>query len=518
MSEKNYIILVADDNQWNRDLLDRRLRRAGYTVRLVEDGTQALAAIQAGGIDLVVLDVMMPGMSGIEVLKETRKSQAPNELPIIMATAKNQSEDMVEALDAGANDYVTKPLDFPVILARVQTHLRMKDAVVSAQSESPKPVNKYDADHIKEIDLLRTGMVLAGKYKLNDKLGAGSFGSVFRAEHLGFEQPVAVKMLHSSVASAPDALARFKQEGKSTFRVQHPNAVRVLDFAVTPGGIAYLVMEMLIGRSLLEALQDTPQLSHERATEIIVPICQMLAEVHDMGLIHRDIKPANIFLHETRRGEVVKVLDFGISKLVAKEGSFSGQTQQMTVDRAILGTPAYMAPERLTGQGYDGRSDVYSLGIMLYQMLAGKPPFVAKDNQAVTVAMMQVTQQPQPLQDLCPNLPVRLLELVMQTLSKRPDERPTAAEMAQRLTETLARTQASPHHSAEQVLAEVQASRHSALDQSTIFETTHMIGYESLFTFPQLLAAPKRLNWTPHSPALPHIPGRKLQEQWTQKP
>ena len=415
-------VLVVDDHQNNRDLIGRRLERAGYRVLLAENGPEALDTVADETVDLVILDIMMPGLSGIDVLQILRKQHSAAELPVIMATAKDQSEDKVEALSHGANDYVTKPLDFPVVLARVEAQLRTRAAMRGEQT----------ARNV-VLAAVGPGTVLAGKYRLEEELGAGSFGAVYRATHLGFDQAVAVKVLQKPVDESSETLARFRQEGKSAFRLQHPNVVSVHDFNFTEGSFAFLVMELLEGHSLEQELRRRGRLSPERCGEILPPICDALAEAHTLGIIHRDIKPANIFLQQTRRGEVVKVLDFGIAKLVGD----AAMEQHLTLDEGVLGTPSYMAPERLSGGKYDGRSDVYALGVVLYQLLTGQPPFVSDKNEAMAVAMMHLTHQPEPLRVLRPDVSPALESVVMAALAKDPESRPTAEDLSRGLMEAL---------------------------------------------------------------------------------
>ena len=423
MASETHTILVVDDHQNNRDLMRRRLEREGYRVLEAENGPEGIEIVLNESVDLVLLDVMMPGLSGIEVLEILRRTYSAAELPIIIATAKNQSEDMVEALSHGANDYVTKPLDFPVVLARVEAQLRTRAA--------SGPLGGGEATNLGAIG---AGTVLAGKYRLETQLGAGNFGAVYRATHLDFDQPVAVKILRAPVEESSESLARFRQEGTSAFRLKHPNVVSVLDFNFSQGTLAFLVMELLEGHSLEQELKLHGQLSPERCGEIILPICDALSEAHGLGIIHRDIKPANIYLHQTRRGEVVKVLDFGIAKLVGD----AAMEKNLTLDNGILGTPAFMAPERLQGGDYDGRSDVYSLGVMLYQLLAGHPPFQSEKNEAMAVAVMHLTRAPEPLRTHRPDISPALEDVVMATLAKDSKQRPTVGELARRLKHALA--------------------------------------------------------------------------------
>ncbi|MBX7221658.1 MAG: serine/threonine protein kinase [Blastocatellia bacterium] len=275
------------------------------------------------------------------------------------------------------------------------------------------------------------GTILDEKYRLESKIGSGGFGTVFKATHLGLGQAVAVKILQADVSNATtDDLARFRQEGASACRIKHPNAVTVYDFGVTASGFAYLVMELLEGHSLATELRGHAPLPVVRAAEILIPICDVLAEAHSEGIVHRDIKPDNIFLHRTKRGEVVKVVDFGIAKLIDKAKDTTGKGYATT--GGVIGTPAYMAPERLRNKPYDGRADVYSVGILLYEMLGGRVPFEASESGDVAaVILMQVTEDPKPLHELNAAISPAVETVVMQALAKDPEQRPTARELAE---------------------------------------------------------------------------------------
>jgi serine/threonine protein kinase/CheY-like chemotaxis protein len=420
MTPEERQLLVVDDNEVNRDMLSRRLARKGYQVETASNGHEALRMIENGSFDLILLDIMMPGLNGIEVLKILRQKYSTTELPIIMATAKDRSEDVVEALELGANDYVTKPIDFPVVLARVQSHLRTKAASPKREG-GPSPGD------------IGPGAVLADKYLIEDKLGTGSFGTVYRGKHLSLQQPVAIKVLQTSMAPASEALARFRREGISACRVRHPNAVSVLDFGITSTGVAYLIMELLEGHSLAEELKEKGTLTPIRCAQILEPICEVLSEVHAQGMVHRDIKPANIFIHHGHAGEIVKVLDFGIAKLV---GDVT-QEEHLTVEGSILGTPTYMAPERFSNQPYDGRADVYSLGVLLYRMLGGRTPFHSKD--LMVVAMQHLREAPRPLRQLNPMVTPELEAVVLHAMAKSMHDRPSATELAVRFGEAVGR-------------------------------------------------------------------------------
>jgi CheY-like chemotaxis protein len=413
-------ILVVDDLPANRDLMARRLERSGFRVVSAASGHEALELLRRAPVDLVLLDIMMPGMTGLDVLKTVRMTRTTATLPVVMVTAKTDSEDVVEALSLGANDYVTKPVDYPVALARIRAHLRTRHA---AQAEAAPPIEPRNPAQA------LPGTVLAGRYRLDTLIGGGSFGTVFRARHLELDREVAVKVLATSAGTDPEALARFRREGASACRVQHPNAVAVLDFGVNQGGVAYLVMELLHGHSLETELEDKAPLPPGRCAEIVVPICSALAAAHAVGLLHRDVKPSNVFLHQTPLGEVPKLLDFGIAKM-SGEAAIS---QSLTVDGSLLGTPAYMAPERFRRGPYGPPSDVYSIGVMLYEMLAGRLPFIPSSADPLALVAMQAEEDPPPLRARASEASPALERLVKAALDRDPEGRPSAELLARRL-------------------------------------------------------------------------------------
>jgi serine/threonine protein kinase len=237
-------------------------------------------------------------------------------------------------------------------------------------------------------------------------------------------------VLNANAGGDAEALARFRREGSSACRVRHPNAVGVLDFGVTEGGIAYLVMELLEGTSLEDLLKHERRPALRRVGEIMAPVAAALAEAHKHGVVHRDVKPSNVFLHRTATGEEVpKVLDFGIAKL-AGEAVLS---QRLTMDGFLLGTPAYMAPERFRSQGYGPPSDVYSVGVTLYEMLTGQLPFVVESQDPLQLVALQAEATPVPVRELAPLVPAAVESLVQSALARSPERRPTAEELGREL-------------------------------------------------------------------------------------
>lgn len=415
MSDSGFTLLVVDDNQFVVRTMSRHLEDEGYQVIAARDGEAALRVVNEEPIDLIVLDVNMPGIDGVEVLRTVRQRFTPDQLPVIMATANGRSDDVVQAFDLGANDYVTKPLDFPVMMARIHRELR-----------SRTPARDQVDGTVKLFEDVAIGSVLEGRYRLESRIGKGQFGAVYRATHLILQHDVAVKVLRAPLEDEMSSLERFKQEGISMCRIQHPNAVSVLDFSVTSSGVPFLVMELLEGHTLEDEIKKSGGFSPMACADIVFPMCEVLHEAHRLGIIHRDIKPQNIFLHKSRHGTVVKVLDFGIAKLIGE----AMLSRKITLEGNSPGTPAYMAPERYSEIPYDGRSDVYSLGVVLYEMLVGRPPFVVSDGNPMKLALMHLSEIPRPPRELKPELSLELEAVVMRALDKDFERRPSARQLA----------------------------------------------------------------------------------------
>jgi CheY-like chemotaxis protein/tRNA A-37 threonylcarbamoyl transferase component Bud32 len=420
----NPTLLVVDDDD-TRETLAELLRDEGYEVTTARDGAQALEVLQAGLPDLVLLDVVMPRTTGLELLGRLRERYSPAELPVIMMSAKDQSADVVAALGEGANDYVTKPLDLPVVLARVRAQLRTKRAASRASASA------LDSSAAARI---APGALLAGRYLLYERLGEGSFGVVYRARDEREQRLVAVKVLKSALGDSREAVERLRRESLAAARLRHPYAVEVHELSITADSVAFLVMEYLEGHSLQSELRSHGRLAPRRAGELLLPVCEVLAAAHNLGIVHRDIKPANIFLQRHDGHEQVKVLDFGL----AKPFGAAALDHNLTVEGSILGSPAYMAPERLRNQPYDGRADTYSLGVVLYEMLAGRLPFVSSDADPMAVVAMHLTEPPRPPSELVPGLSAELDRLVLDALAKDWQSRPHAAELGRRLATALA--------------------------------------------------------------------------------
>jgi serine/threonine protein kinase len=270
------------------------------------------------------------------------------------------------------------------------------------------------------------GQVFDGKYRLEEPLGGGGMGTVYRATHLLIERPVAIKVLSQRFVGDQTAQERFRREARAAGRMHHPNAVSVNDFGTTEDGWLYIVMELLEGRTLRDLLAHEAPLDPARAVSFMLQASAAVGAAHDAKLIHRDLKPANIFIEQRPDlPAVVKVLDFGVAKFAVDEHE-DDDYQTLTQVGAIIGTPRYMSPEQCVGTApLTPASDVYSLGIILYEMLTGAVPFSAETPLAL--AMKQVTEAPRPLREIVPAIPRELETVVLHALAKHAADRPPDA-------------------------------------------------------------------------------------------
>src|SRR6266513_3049454 len=264
--------------------------------------------------------------------------------------------------------------------------------------------------------------LLGGRYELDGVVGRGGMAEVYRARDLRLDRIVAVKTLSDGLARDQTFQARFRREAQSAASLNHPSIVAVYDTGEDmsePAHVPYIVMEYVDGRTLRDLLRDDRRLLPERALEITDGVLRALDYSHRNGIVHRDIKPGNVML--TRTGEV-KVMDFGIARAVSDAQATMTQTAQ------VIGTAQYLSPEQARGERVDARSDLYSTGCLLYELLTGRPPFLG--DSPVAIAYQHVRENPVPPSRLDPEIPAWADAIVLRSMAKSPDERyQSAAEM-----------------------------------------------------------------------------------------
>ncbi len=265
------------------------------------------------------------------------------------------------------------------------------------------------------------GRVFDRKYRINELIGSGGMGSVYRATHLDMSREVALKVLDLGIADSDKQIQRFNREAKSSSRLQHPNTIRVFDFGRSDNGRLYLAMELLKGETLTELMRRERKLPITRVCHLIRQVCKSLAEAHDLGLVHRDLKPDNIFVTEVfGERDFVKVLDFGIAKSTEADGQ-----ENLTQTGFICGTPRYLSPEQAMGKPVDGRSDLYALGVLMFELITGASPFNA--TTPIGLVMKHIKEPAPALPHDGSAAGTSMAALIAQLLEKAPESRPAAA-------------------------------------------------------------------------------------------
>lgn len=481
-------ILVVDDEAGNRDLLRRRLEREHYSVIVAEGGAEALKLVRERAVDLVLLDMMMPGMDGGQVLAALKGNAATRDLPVIMISALDEMPAIAACIEAGAEDYLSKPFDPVLLRARIhagvekkrlrdheKAYLRAVDSVIEAATAVERgtynpqllaPVaGRGDAlgrlarvfdgmvarvrereaqlkDRVRELRTeietarrdtrelpvmvdggnLASGERFANRYSIVQLVGRGGMGTVYRARDMELEEDVAIKTLLPEMVLDSGLVDRFKDEIRLARRLSDRHIVRTHDLGEW-GGVYYLTMEFVEGITLRSLLDTRGRLAVGPVLAVASQLARSLEVAHEHGVIHRDIKPQNLLLDADG---VLKVMDFGIARLAERD---SGRTEA----GLVVGTPAYMSPEQLLGEGLDSRSDLYSAGVVLYECLTGQLPFDA--DSAISLIAKVLSENPRQPGDIVADLPPPLGTLVMRLLAKRPEERlQSAAELREELS------------------------------------------------------------------------------------
>jgi len=259
------------------------------------------------------------------------------------------------------------------------------------------------------------GRTIDQRYRVEALLGEGGMGLVYRVTHTRLNKPLAIKVLRRENTKDPEVLARFRREAESASGIGNQHIVDINDFGELEDGSTYFVMECLEGLDLIDAIDVAQRMPEERAVHIAVQLCRALGAAHDAGIVHRDLKPENVFL--IRRNDTedfVKVLDFGIAKV-------ANGPKRLTRDGEVLGTPHYMSPEQCEGDGVDHRTDIYALGVLLYEMVTGHVPHDA--DTMMGILTKQMYEEPIPPKVRVPQVSEQLEQLIMRCLEKKPEQR-----------------------------------------------------------------------------------------------
>ena len=424
-------ILAIDDDDAVLKLVSLYLTRAGYDVEECAGSMEALAAIAVRPPDLILWDIYLPSLDGFGLLSALRAQPATSNIPVIMMTARADHQGFRKAMKMGADDYLTKPLNREELVDAVRARLARAGteptagitaatgrasvtgsasahtpapaavaAPVSAATPTPPPPASAEQD-VSRVTRLTD-------YMLVRKIGEGGMSAIYLADQKSTGRRVVLKMVPLTKGIAQEAIDRFMQEHKMLANLHHPNIVEIYGQGFNDQHL-YIAMEYFQHGSLNEHL--TAALPETRAFEYALQIAKALEAAHQAGIVHRDLKPDNIMM---RKNGSLALTDFGIAKDL-------NATSSLTVQGEVLGTPSYVAPEQALGRTVGPAADVYSLGVMLFQMLTGRKPYQANDPQNI---LFQHINSP------IPRLPEDLMQwqdVIHYLMAKSPDARPRDA-------------------------------------------------------------------------------------------
>lgn len=410
-------IAVVDDDPTCLELLQSELQDHGHEVLPFQDGTTALGALLGGEFDLVVSDLLMPGLDGIALCKALRDlSPGGRRLPILLVSALDDEDAIVAGLRAGADDFLVKPYHPNLLRAKVERLLAQ-----AASGEPPQLSIVVPREHPADLP------ARFGPYVLVRRLGAGSFAVVYEARRLADGQPVAIKLFGPELQEDRELLSRFLREVTILTHTGAPHLVRFLASGYEDG-LFYIATELLSGRSAAQVLKEEGPFPPQRALRLGAEVARALAGLHRLGILHRDVKPSNVMIGPDGR---CTLIDLGLAMDVSQPALTSGS--------CVWGTGPYMAPEAVEGVRDDPASDLYSLGATLYHLLAGRTPYRGPPYEVLR--QLQERVPPPGLDRLRPGLPAEVLELIADLMRPGRAERPASASaVAVRIERLLGQT------------------------------------------------------------------------------
>ena len=409
-------ILVVDDDPTILVLVEHSLEKAGHEVVTSSEPARVAALAARHGVDAVVLDVMMPGVSGYEVLRSVREAPRVGGVPILFLSAKADSQDRIRGLREGADDYLIKPFEPEELVLRIERLVARRPAAGVGD-----PANLQRSLMDRQV----VGQLYLGRYKALEVVGEGAMGMVFRGWDPLLKRPVALKTLRferlTGAEDRGDLVSLLFQEAVTIARISHPHIVGVFD--VGHGDeTAFIAMEYVDGVSLADLLQDRGTLSHRQVVALGLGIARGLAAAHGHNIVHHDVKPGNVLLGFNGS---IKVTDFGVAQL----GTSLARRQEK-----IFGTPGYLPAETLTNKGYTEQGDLFGLGAVLYLALTGRHAIPGKKIHHLVLNTLEGKVRPP--EELVPEVPAALSALILDLLAR---------DLAQRVktaTEAIARLEA----------------------------------------------------------------------------
>ncbi len=435
-------ILLVDDDPINLDLLCQVLRGPSYRLFVTRTGEEAINIARRARPLVILLDVVMPGIDGYETCRRLKDDPETRDAAVIFLSALTDPKDKVRGFEAGAVDFITKPFGGEEVIARVNTHIAIQ-RLLRRQAEAQSPAatrDTYDdartrapavAGDTSAESAFRTGDVVAFRFRIVRYLAKGGMGELYEAEDLELRERVALKTILPTIADSERSIALFKREVHLARQVTHPNVCRIYDvFRHRPLGadgsvreVVFLAMELLRGETLADRLLREGRFQTTDILPIVRQMAEGLAAAHRVGVVHRDFKSPNVMLVEPNAPDQemrVVVTDFGLARRSA-QGEATAFTLSFADAGEISGTPAYMAPEQVEGGDVTPATDVYALGVVLYELVTGVQPFVA--DSAIRTAIKRLQEPPPPPTVHVPDLDPRWEAAILRCLARQPGDR-----------------------------------------------------------------------------------------------
>ncbi|MCS6885576.1 MAG: protein kinase [Acidobacteriota bacterium] len=399
-----HCVLIVDNDRQSVEALLNVLRDFDYELLTASNGQEALQMIIHNHPSLVISEWNMPVMDGLNLFLQVKESPLTRHIPFIFFTSIDDAGVRLALLESGAEDYWSKPYDMREARLKIRRLLDRIDPATRFRSKTPIPTGGMPE-------------LINGRYEIVQEIGHGGMGVVYKALDLGLDREVALKILRKDLVADEIAVRRFAREAEAAMRIVHKNVIATYEYGLIPNGQAYIAMELLDGYPLEQELAFGP-VDQKRCLMIMRQTLDAVRAAHRQNVIHRDLKPSNIFLIKSSSPDpLVKVLDFGIAMLK----DLQQRSPKITHKDVTVGTPIYLSPEQAMANTPDERSDIYSLGIVFYELLTGRPPFIGQYYREVMIAHLA-----DPVPPIDPSLGVSdwLVSLVEKMLAKHPSDRP----------------------------------------------------------------------------------------------
>ncbi len=443
-------LLIIEDDAHNLHVGIAALSACGHTVEGVSTGTKALEHLSRASFDGILMVERAGGLGAFELVKQVKRSPRHHTMLFVLLGVPRDIASVSAAVTAGITGYLTRPFNLETLGDEIENLATIARIGVNGEEESLDEDSSDDDPTLNERihpeELM--GQVIDDKYELIKMLGRGGMGEVYQARHIYLDRPLAIKLLPQSKIKGSSPFSSFIKEARILARIQSPQIVEIHDFGFTSWKSPYLCMELVEGLDLRKLLRLRAHLSISAVEQIAIQICNGLATAHETGILHLDLKPSNVMLcggPTGNRGAIpdVKILDFGIARFV-EEAERDGGVKNVTV----RGTMAYMPPERCRGEALGPGSDMYALGVMIFEMLTGRTPFVARDRQ--TLLYHQLSAPAPSPRTFRSDTPAYLEKLVLRLLQKDLDARYSSAkELSGRLEQHVGDSYDDPMFSSE---------------------------------------------------------------------